>query len=111
MAQLATPTSAVVAAATVTGMDPGDRGIWTPTLQGDRGTTRWGRVMGRAGRRESGVFRDRSDVTDGRGNKTVVSEAARPEHSREGGSMHSGSDGSTRMIIRKDVEYSVSVET
>ncbi|KAJ5976134.1 hypothetical protein N7481_009841 [Penicillium waksmanii] len=69
-----------------------------------------GRVMGRAGRRASGVIRDRPDVTDGRGNKTVVNEAARSVHSREGGSMHSGSDGSTRMIIRKDVEYSVSVE-
>lgn len=92
------------------GYGSGRQGNTDPYASGRSRDYEMGRVMGRAVRRASGVFRDRPDVTDGRGNKTVVSEAARPGHSREGGSIHSGSDGSTRMIIRKDVEYSVSVE-
>lgn len=74
-----------------------------------------GTVKGRSGRGSSGLFRERPDVGDGTENGTVVCEAAGPSHSGEGrsegdrGSMRSGSDGSTKMIIRKDVEYSVSV--
>ncbi|CAI7660814.1 unnamed protein product [Penicillium pancosmium] len=92
------------------GYGSGRQEITDPYASGRSRDYEMGRVMGRAARRASGVFRDRPDVTDGRGNKTVVSEAVRSGYSREGGSMHSGSDGSTRMIIRKDVEYSVSVE-
>ncbi len=92
------------------GYEPGRRGNTDPYASGWSRDYEMTRVMGRAGRRASGVFKDRPDVTDERGNKTIVGETARPGHSREGGSIHSGSDESTRMIIRKDVEYSVSVE-
>lgn len=74
-----------------------------------------GRLKGRPGRRVSGLFRERPDVGDGTENGTVVCEAAGPAHSPgvrsegEGDSTRSGSDGSTRMIIRKEVEYSVSL--
>lgn len=74
-----------------------------------------GRVKGRTGHQGSGVFRERPNVGDRTENGTVVVEALGPASSGEGraegdgGSTHSGSDGSTKMIIRKEVEYSVSV--
>lgn len=74
-----------------------------------------GTVKGRSGRRQSGLFKQRPHLGDGAENGTAVCEAAGPSRSGEGrsegdrGSMRSGSDGSTKMIIRKDVEYSVSV--
>ena len=72
-------------------------------------------AKGRLGRRASGLLRERPDLGDSKENGTVVCEAAGPAHSGDGrcegdgNSMRSGSNGSTRMIIRKEVEYSVSV--
>lgn len=92
----------------------GGRGNTDPYASGRSRDYEMGRVKGRPGR-GSGLFRERPEVGDGTENGTVVCEAARPAHSGagrsegEGGSTRSGSDGSTRMIIRKDVGYSVSV--
>ncbi|CAG7937323.1 unnamed protein product [Penicillium nalgiovense] len=91
------------------------RGDTDPYVSGRSRDYEMGTVKGRPGHRASGIFNKRPDVGDGTENGTVVCEAAGPSHSgegrsdRDGGSTRSGSDGSTRMIIRKDVEYSVSV--
>ncbi|KAI2706238.1 hypothetical protein DTO006G1_8843 [Penicillium roqueforti] len=75
-----------------------------------------GNVKGRPSRQVSGLFKERPHLGDGTENRTVVCEASGPSHSGEGrseedrSSERSGSDVSTRMIIRKDVEYTVSVE-
>ncbi|EKV18921.1 hypothetical protein PDIG_06510 [Penicillium digitatum PHI26] len=74
-----------------------------------------GSVKGRPGRRASGIIKERLYVGEGTGNGTVVCEAPEPPHLAEEmseedrDSMRSGSDGSMKMIIRKHVEYSVSV--
>ncbi|KAJ5158022.1 uncharacterized protein N7500_007673 [Penicillium coprophilum] len=74
-----------------------------------------GRLKGRPTRRASVLLKDRPDMGDGTENGTVLCEATGPAQLGEGrpeadvGSTRSGSDGSTRMIIRKEVEYSVSV--
>ncbi|KAJ5188148.1 hypothetical protein N7491_004473 [Penicillium cf. griseofulvum] len=74
-----------------------------------------GNLKGRPGHRMNGVLRDKPEMGDGTENGTVVCEAAVPAQLGEGKSegdvrsTRSESDGSTRMIIRKDVEYSVSV--
>ncbi|KAJ5831698.1 hypothetical protein N7474_000009 [Penicillium riverlandense] len=97
------------------GFGSGRRGNTDPYASGRSRDYEMGRLKGRPGRRASGLFRERPDVGDGTENGTVVCEAVGPAHSGEGrsegegGSVHSGSDGSTRMIIRKEVEYSVSV--
>jgi hypothetical protein len=97
------------------GYGSGRRGDTDPYTSGRSRDYEMGRVKGRPGRRASGLFRERPDVGDGTENGMVVCEAAGPVHSGEGrsegegGSTRSGSDGSTRMIIRKEVEYSVSV--
>ncbi|KAF3016616.1 hypothetical protein E8E15_004089 [Penicillium rubens] len=91
------------------------RGDTDPYVSGRSRDYEMGTLKGRPGHRASGLFNKRPDVGDGTENGTVVCEATGPSHSgegrsdRDGGSTRSGSDGSTRMIIRKDVEYSVSV--
>ncbi|CAG8895297.1 unnamed protein product [Penicillium egyptiacum] len=91
------------------------RGDTDPYVSGRSRDYEMGNVKGRPGHRASGLFNERPHVGDGTENGTVVCQAAGPSHSgegrseRDGGSTRSGSDGSTRMIIRKDVEYSVSV--
>ena len=91
------------------------RGDTDPYVSGRSRDYEMGTLKGRPGHRASGLFSKRPDVGDGTENGTVVCEAAGQSHSgegrsdRDGGSTRSGSDGSTRMIIRKDVEYSVSV--
>ncbi|CRL26708.1 DNA methylase, N-6 adenine-specific, conserved site [Penicillium camemberti] len=91
------------------------RGNTDPYTSGRSRDYEMGTVKERSGRRPSGLFKERPDVGDGTENGTVICEAAGPSHlgdvRSEGdrGSMRSGSDGSTKMIIRKDVEYSVSV--
>ncbi|KAJ5787566.1 hypothetical protein N7457_002556 [Penicillium paradoxum] len=73
-------------------------------------------MKGRAVRHASNSTRERPNVGDGTENGTVVCEAVGSTHSEQrrtdadGGSTHSGSDGSTRMIIRKEIQYSVSVD-
>ncbi|KAJ6092079.1 hypothetical protein N7467_004048 [Penicillium canescens] len=97
------------------GYGSGRRGNTDPYASGRSRDYEMGSVKGRPGRRASGLFRVRPDVGDGTENGTVVCEAVGPAHSGEGrsegdgGSIRSGSDRSTRMIIRKEVEYSVSV--
>lgn len=97
------------------GYGSGRRGNTDPYATGRSRDYEMGTVKGRPARRASGLFTGRPDVGDGMENGTVVCEAGGPSNSGEGrsegdrGSMRSGSDGSTRMIIRKDVEYSVSV--
>jgi hypothetical protein len=97
------------------GYGSGRRGNTDPYVSGRSRDYELGSVKGRPGRRASALLRERPNVGDGTENGTVVCEAAGPAHSGEGrsegdgGSMHSGSDGSTRMIIRKEVQYSVSV--
>lgn len=93
------------------GYGSGRRGNTDPYASGRSQDYEMGGVKGRPGRRASGLLRLRPDVGDG----TAVCEAVEPAHSGEGrsegdgGSIRSGSDRSTRMIIRKEVEYSVSV--
>jgi hypothetical protein len=97
------------------GYGSGRRGNTDPYASGRSRDYEMGSVKGRPGRRASGLFRVRPDVGDGTENGTVVCEAVGPARSGEGrsegdgGSIRSGSDRSTRMIIRKEVEYSVSV--
>jgi hypothetical protein len=74
-----------------------------------------GNLKGRPGRRMSGLLIDKPNVGDGTENGTVICEAVVPAQLGEGRfegdvrSTGSGSDESTRMIIRKEVVYSVSV--
>lgn len=91
-------------------------------LSGSYGSGRPGdfqmvRLKGRSGYRSGGQLREIPELGDRKERGKVVCEAgsSSPLPSSEGradgdcGSLHSGSDKSTRMIIRKDVEYSVSV--
>ncbi|KAJ5382188.1 hypothetical protein N7517_000099 [Penicillium concentricum] len=97
------------------GYGSGRQGDTDPYASGRSRDYELGTLKGRSGQRASGLLRDRPDAGDGAENGTVVCEVAGPSQSGEGrsegdvGSMRSGSDGSTRMIIRKEVEYSVSV--
>ncbi|KAJ5493611.1 hypothetical protein N7463_009698 [Penicillium fimorum] len=74
-----------------------------------------GALKGRSGHRASILLTEGPDMGDGTKNGTVICEAVGPAQLGEGrsegdmGSTHSGSDGSTRMIIRQEMEYSVSV--
>ncbi|KAJ5826559.1 hypothetical protein N7447_003322 [Penicillium robsamsonii] len=93
----------------------GRQGDTDPFASGRSRDYELGNLKGRSGHRASGLFKERPDVGDGMENGTVVCEAAGPVQLGEGrsggdmGSTRSGSDGSTRMIIRKEMEYSVSV--
>jgi hypothetical protein len=97
------------------GYSSGRQGYTDPYASGRSCDYEMGAVKGRPGRRASGLFRVRPNVGDGTENGTVICEAAGPAHSGErsdgeGSSTRSGSDGSSRMIIRKQVQYSVSME-
>lgn len=99
------------------GSGSGRRDLTDPYASGRPGEFQMTRLKGRSGYKSAGHLKDVPGVAERTERGRVVCEASSSSqlHSAEGrvdgdcGSLHSGSDKSTKMIIRKDVEYSVSV--